>query len=894
MPISPGWSGDGGAHPRYRIDGYAKATGAKLYARDFRAADMPGWPSKTSHALLLMASDATHRFVDINLDGLGDALQPYRIVMAHDMEAAGIKALEPYEGGLFCPKGQTPIYLGQPVAMLIYNDLAKFTLARQRLRGDRSVLVFGEETGPTTEKPFGANRITRVSGAKPGDPDVFSPVRDGWIEPVKFSRDQRPIWAGTSASDKAAAQAAQYGKQIRDDLTSGKSGRLFRQKFRTQSVDPMFMEPESGLAWHDAKHGRLSLVLGVQSPAEQLKSIADMLENATSPYAVSEIEGHFAYLGGAFGGKDITIVALYVAIAGLFNDGHPVRLALDRFDQFQLGVKRHSVTIDSAIGVNPETGRFEGFFCDLELNGGGLANSSVSVADVSAVSSASAYYMPKSDVTTTAIHSRAVTAGSMRGYGGLQSITAMECLVDRAASDMNIDPIELRLKNVMRTGDLNLTGAAPSSYLRGDEVLKRMQASNLWSDREEERKRFESANPSKAYGVGVACSLFKYGTGEDATLAAVSLDKDGRISVTTSSVEMGTGTSTAVAVRVADYLGRSADSVLLDYTGPIWRPLGLVEAEKPWGLSQEELDRFSKNPRWTPVIATRASASVGAPFTTYAVSQAAELLLRHSLWKAAQDIWSAGPLGGEAAGFSIAFENLRWYDGALTAKGLEPIPLERLAHRVHEKGMVTGVMVHAFNRWSWARADFEIEGDTWTGDIDALAIERGGKWRTQDRKTVHYPDAGFKRISATYASTCGVVVALSVDRTNGAVEILNVHEVLDCGRVLIPEQVSAIAQGGVAMGIGHALSEYLPLYEDGPGNGSWNLNRYNVVRARDLPMRNIVLETLPPLGDSDIPKGIAEIVMTPVAPGVLNAIHDAVKLRFDTIPVTADDITGAL
>ena len=43
-----------------RIDGVAKVTGAKLYASDFRAADLPGWPSKTSHALLIRAADATH------------------------------------------------------------------------------------------------------------------------------------------------------------------------------------------------------------------------------------------------------------------------------------------------------------------------------------------------------------------------------------------------------------------------------------------------------------------------------------------------------------------------------------------------------------------------------------------------------------------------------------------------------------------------------------------------------------------------------------------------------------------------------------------------------------------------------------------------------------------
>ena len=266
----------------------------------------------------------------------------------------------------------------------------------------------------------------------------------------------------------------------------------------------------------------------------------------------------------------------YVAIAGLFADGRPVRLALDRFEQFQLGIKRHAVTIDSRLGVDPETGAFTAFACDLSLDGGGTANVSARVADVAAISSASMYYVPKSDVTTIAVHSRGVTAGSMRGYGGLQSITAMECLVDDVAVALDMDPIALRRKNAMRTGYRNLTGAVPIVTIRSDALLDRLEEAPLWSGRADDRRAFEAAHPSKDYGVGVACSMFKYGTGHDGALAAVSFDADGRIEVAASTIEMGTGTSTAVAVRIADHLGRSADRVTLDSTGPLWAPLGLV------------------------------------------------------------------------------------------------------------------------------------------------------------------------------------------------------------------------------------------------------------------------------------------------------------------------------
>ncbi len=68
-----------------RIDGVAKVTGAKLYASDFRAADLPGWPAKTSHAMLIRAPDATHVYTGIDLARLSGALKPSVVVTAADL-----------------------------------------------------------------------------------------------------------------------------------------------------------------------------------------------------------------------------------------------------------------------------------------------------------------------------------------------------------------------------------------------------------------------------------------------------------------------------------------------------------------------------------------------------------------------------------------------------------------------------------------------------------------------------------------------------------------------------------------------------------------------------------------------------------------------------------------
>jgi len=108
----------------------------------------------------------------------------------------------------------------------------------------------------------------------------------------------------------------------------------------------------------------------------------------------------------------------------------------------------------------------------------------------------------------------------------------------------------------------------------------------------------------------------------------------------------------------------------------------------------------------------------------------------------------------------------------------------------------------------------------------------------------------------------------------------------------VPELVSGQLQGGIAMGIGHALHEYLPLYEDGPGDGTWNFNRYQVPRASDVAVWQQTGDILPPLSETDPPKGMAEVVMIPVVAAVINAIAHASGHYFRHLPVRADNIKG--
>ena len=97
------------------------------------------------------------------------------------------------------------------------------------------------------------------------------------------------------------------------------------------------------------------------------------------------------------------------------------------------------------------------------------------------------------------------------------------------------------------------------------------------------------------------------------------------------------------------------------------------------------------------------------------------------------------------------------------------------------------------------------------------------------------------------------------------------------------------------MGIGYALLEQLPMGVGGAGEGSWNLNRYRVALAKDLPLERMKLHVLPPLPPpDDHPKGIAEAVLCPLPPAIANAIADATQRRFRSLPITPAKILESL
>ena len=427
LPGRQSWNpaANGARSHRRRPQGH----GSQALRVRFSRCRSPGLAAATSYAMLILAPDATHVYTGMDLSRLSGALKPAVVVTAADLARIGTRVPEFYAGDLFCPVGTTPLYLGQPVALLIFEQFDAFDQARLALR-DGTFVKFGEETGPIRAPDYGAYRFTRVAGPTPDAPDVYSTFKDGLFSPGQVQNTELPVWTPL-AMPKAQpyAKAATYGEQIRAELAASNPALLvLDREFETQSNDPVFLEPECGIAWYDAGRKNLELVLGVQSPFENAEAIVFLLGETAPPSSrrASTLNSPMSAADSA----DATIPRSRCTLrwrgcsSRIVRSGSPTT-AISSSRRASSGT--HSKYTRGS-GSIARAARLSRFAADHILDGGGLANFSGTVAKVGAQMAIGVYDIPRVDVTTVALHTRGVTAGSMRGYGVLETNTALESI----------------------------------------------------------------------------------------------------------------------------------------------------------------------------------------------------------------------------------------------------------------------------------------------------------------------------------------------------------------------------------------------------------------------------------------------------------------------------------
>ncbi|MGH6737020.1 MAG: xanthine dehydrogenase family protein molybdopterin-binding subunit [Methyloceanibacter sp.] len=850
-----GWSG-GPGQARYRIDGLAKVTGQRIYARDFQPIDLPNWPAKYRHALVVYAPFVGHIFDGLDLDQLPKELQPIVTITAADLarDSIGIAEEDYPEGEYLVQAGKPPSYLGQALAILLYDELTAYYEAKEQIVSNGKAIRVGKDVPlpePTSYKPETSivHALTREGEQR------FAQTIEGPVHPAEPG----------ATNEKAMEIVNMIGETLKSpDLD------VYNQTYETPVVDPMFMEPETGLAWFDREAKTLRMLIGTQSPGYDVDAARALFAPNECPIEIDDVHLYAAYPGGGFGGRDTSILCLYLALAAAYSD-KPIRISNDRFQQFQSGIKRHASRVELTLGVS-NANLIEIFRNHSVLDGGGRRNVSVYVANVTGILGTGVYRAPLADIWSRAQRTVSQVAGSMRGFGSFQSTFAVESMVDEVALARGLDPLEFRKINLLRPGDTIVTGAPRTPPGLG-EICDKALAHPLWTNRNADQKRLSSED--ERYGVGAALAMKNFGSGADAVMSQVHIGPDGRLSVITHHVDMGQGAATAHALATSKAIGRNADEVDTGRTD-IFRELQLVGG----------FDKQPENPRWTPIVWNSTKATAGVGRWLHATEQAADILLKTSILPAARSIW-----GTMADRIDIA--DVSWSEGQLTSAGFAPIPFSAIAAKLYEKKLATSAMVHGFFSGRWIEADYTVDGITNRWKIDALAIQRGDMpaYELVDRKNplLFTTESMWEENGQSFAAG-GALAAVKVNRKTGVVRLIRGVHVLAPGTIIQRDLVEGQMDGGWAMGIGHTLLEGLPTDADGAANGKWNLDRYHVALSADCAIHDVEKIFIPPDPADSIPRGIAELVMITVGPAISNAVMHAIGHRFRSLPITPDKV----
>jgi CO/xanthine dehydrogenase Mo-binding subunit len=437
---------------------------------------------------------------------------------------------------------------------------------------------------------------------------------------------------------------------------------------------------------------------------------------------------------------------------------------------------------------------------------------------------------------------------------------------------------------VLRSGDATITGAVPAQVMRLVDICDLAAERPVW--RERDRAKEQRRLDHKLYGVGFALANQAFGTGADGVMAQVSISRQGEISIRTSVVDMGNGSATTLAVGTSTMLGRNASAIHMGDTTRLGAALGF---DRSTARGHDWSD-----PHWTPVQSGPSSACLTAFHHTHAVEQAALALFCIGILPAARSLWDIAepahvlPKWLDSVSGLGDDRPLRWDNGRLAGPGLRPLGHAELAAEIYRKNVVSSVTIHALHVDRWVRADYDVDGYLLHLASDGLStrLANAANWRRHARRNVVAPAENAFLLGRNLYTPSGALVAVEIERTTGHVAVVDVETFLDAGRVIQPDIVAGQSDGGVAMGIGFALMEDASNGEDGPGNGRWNLHRYQVPLARHVPIGNMKLTLLG--GGDATAKGIAEAVLCPIPAAIANAVAHATGHPPRSLPITPD------
>jgi 4-hydroxybenzoyl-CoA reductase subunit alpha len=627
-------------------------------------------------------------------------------------------------------------------------------------------------------------------------------------------------------------------------------------RFLANEVTHAAMEPHSTLASfeldpHTGNLGRLTVWSSTQVPYYLQHKLSLVLEMPMQQIRVIK-----PLVGGGFGGKSEVIPIEIIAGIAARAARKPVKITYTREEVFWAHRGRPRTIIDLQTGVKKD-GRITAVKARVVQDGGAYCSYGVVTILYSGALLGALYDIPNIQYDGYRVLTNKPACGAMRGHGTVNVRFAFESQLDEIAAKLQLDPAEIRRRNLLQPPCITINGLRVLSYGL-PECIDQIVTRSKWNERK--------GKLPKGRGLGIACSHYVSGAANSIirsdmphSTVNIKIDRDGGVVVYTGASDIGQGSDTMVAQIAAETLGCALNRVRVIAADTDLTPIDI-------GSYSSRVTFMNGNATLRAAEAVRKQIAAAAAKKMNCTPE--DLIFRNDqiTRRDSRPRLSSPAEPGNAAGTAptvsgrVEGQILR---GSLQQKRKEEGPKESLSF---EEAVVAAIDFHG--------------ALTGTGSYAPPPEARGGKHK-----------GGGVGPSPAY-SYSAQVAEVSVDEDTGEVTVHKVWAAHDCGRALNPVSVEGQIIGSVWMGMGQALTEEM-VWKDGllmnPG-----LLEYRSPSAVESPeVEAIIVESIDPEGPFGA-KECSEGSLAATIPAIANAIYDAVGIRLHESPFTPERVLAAL
>ena len=334
-----------------------------------------------------------------------------------------------------------------------------------------------------------------------------------------------------------------------------KAAHVTRQRFPISRVSANTMEPRGCIGQYDAGNDRYTLYAGVQAPHGVRRDLAENIFGLPE-HKFRVVAGD---IGGSFGMKGGTYLEYILVLLASKLVGRPVKWVCDRSEAFASDNHARDNMSEATLALD-KYGQFLALQVSTIVNIGAYLASNAPVPAISNLGTLAGVYTTSAIfVDVKAVFTNTNSTGPYRGAGRPEAAYVIERLIDIAASEMGIDPIELRRRNTIPATAMPYKTALTFVYDSGmfeknmDDALQLSDHSNFESRRREARTR------DKLRGIGISNTIEQAGRGLET--AEVRFDPGGSVTILVGTISHGQGHDTVFRQLVCDRLGLTSDTV---------------------------------------------------------------------------------------------------------------------------------------------------------------------------------------------------------------------------------------------------------------------------------------------------------------------------------------------